>query len=220
MSTALLIVDIQNDFFESGPLPVEGSTAVIPIINKLRENPIFDHVFLTCDWHPINHISFAANHTNPTAEPYTEIMPNKNEWVAFTKDVPSFEFKPVRVWPVHCVCYTEGAAFHPKLNRKPTDIIIEKGKRVDTDSFSGFGSFPEDTGLHKMLTDLNVKTVYVVGLCADICSGATALDAQRLAYETFFVLDGSIAAIPEEGEKMVASLKELGVKVLNSNEVK
>ncbi len=30
-------------------------------------------------------------------------------------------------WPVHCVAETEGAAFHPDLNVKESDIIINKG---------------------------------------------------------------------------------------------
>lgn len=46
--TALIIVDIQNDFCKpNGSLAVEGSLDIIPLINQLRENPKFDHIVLT-----------------------------------------------------------------------------------------------------------------------------------------------------------------------------
>ena len=50
--TALIIVDMQNDFCEGGSLAVTGSLEVIPIINTLRENAKFDYIFRTRDWHP------------------------------------------------------------------------------------------------------------------------------------------------------------------------
>ena len=56
---ALIIVDPQNDFCEGGPLGVTGSMNIFPIINHLRKNGGFDHIFMTLDWHPDNHMSFA-----------------------------------------------------------------------------------------------------------------------------------------------------------------
>ena len=60
--TALIIVDMQNDFCEGGSLAVGGSLDVIPIINKLRENQKFDIILRTRDHHPQDHVSFASNH--------------------------------------------------------------------------------------------------------------------------------------------------------------
>ena len=46
------------------------------------------------------------------------------------------------------------------------------------DSYSGFGSPPENTGLDKMLKEnLGVKVVYIVGLELDYCVKSTAYDA-------------------------------------------
>ena len=50
--TALLIIDMQNDFCEGGSLAVDGSLSIIPLINSLREKPMFDYVVTTRDWHP------------------------------------------------------------------------------------------------------------------------------------------------------------------------
>jgi nicotinamidase-related amidase len=59
---ALLVIDVQNDFCEGGSLAVKGCDAIIPLINDLRKKVDFDLTVFTQDWHPDNHISFAANH--------------------------------------------------------------------------------------------------------------------------------------------------------------
>ena len=63
--TALIIVDMQNDFCQpDGSLAVEGSLEIIDKINKLREEiDKFDYIVMTRDWHPQNHVSFGSNHT-------------------------------------------------------------------------------------------------------------------------------------------------------------
>jgi nicotinamidase/pyrazinamidase len=59
---ALIIVDVQNDFFPGGALPVPNGDQVIPVLNDYIK--IFKkanaNIFATRDWHPSNHISFKA----------------------------------------------------------------------------------------------------------------------------------------------------------------
>jgi nicotinamidase/pyrazinamidase len=59
-SDALLIVDVQNDFFPDGALPVAGSDAVLPRVNALIEEAERAGALIVAqrDWHPPNHISF------------------------------------------------------------------------------------------------------------------------------------------------------------------
>ncbi|MEC4747866.1 isochorismatase family protein [Methylomicrobium sp. Wu6] len=59
---ALLVIDIQNDFLPGGSLAVSGSEQIIPAINRCIEkfNAIGNPIFLTRDWHPVDHWSFAA----------------------------------------------------------------------------------------------------------------------------------------------------------------
>lgn len=59
-NSALILVDLQNDFCFGGSLAVPNGDEVIPIANKLMNN--FDLVVATKDWHPNNHVSFASNH--------------------------------------------------------------------------------------------------------------------------------------------------------------
>ena len=58
---ALIIVDVQNDFCEGGTLEVKGSNSIFPFINHLAKFEEFSKIFITRDWHPANHTSFAIN---------------------------------------------------------------------------------------------------------------------------------------------------------------
>ena len=57
---ALLVIDVQNDFMPGGALAIPDGDAIVPLINNLAKK--FDHVILTQDWHPTQHISFASTH--------------------------------------------------------------------------------------------------------------------------------------------------------------
>ena len=65
-ATALIVVDIQNDFLPGGALPVPQGDEVIAPINRLIENAFT--VVLTAAWHPSRHKSFAINH--PGKKPF------------------------------------------------------------------------------------------------------------------------------------------------------
>jgi nicotinamidase/pyrazinamidase len=58
MSSALLIIDFQNDFTVGGALEVPGGDQIAGPIKRLA--PQFDHVFATRDWHPPDHASFES----------------------------------------------------------------------------------------------------------------------------------------------------------------
>lgn len=98
MRRALIIVDVQNDFCETGALPVPQGSQIIPVINSLRETKKWDLVVLTKDWHPADHISFAVNN-------------NAKEFSTITLDDGTQQ----TMWPKHCVQGTEGAEFHKDL---------------------------------------------------------------------------------------------------------
>lgn len=58
---ALLIVDMQNDFFPGGELPVEKGDAILPAVNRWIETARTANVpiYASRDWHPKDHVSFA-----------------------------------------------------------------------------------------------------------------------------------------------------------------
>jgi nicotinamidase/pyrazinamidase len=62
--SALLLVDLQNDFFPGGALAVPGADALIPRINSYIKH--FSRqgwaILATRMWHPANHSSFSEHH--------------------------------------------------------------------------------------------------------------------------------------------------------------
>ena len=60
MSSALIIIDMQNDFCTGGALAVTDGEKIIEYINVAQEE--FETIILTQDWHPQEHSSFASNH--------------------------------------------------------------------------------------------------------------------------------------------------------------
>jgi len=59
---ALLVVDIQRDFCSGGSLSIARADEIIPMINRLiAEATAAGAAVVACrDWHPENHVSFAA----------------------------------------------------------------------------------------------------------------------------------------------------------------
>ncbi|GAA0429634.1 amidase [Acrocarpospora corrugata] len=97
MPTALVIVDVQNDFCEGGSLPVAGGADVAAAITEhLRTHP-YDHVVATRDYHidPGPHFSATPDYA--------------------------------QTWPAHCVADTPGADFHPAFDTTKVQQIFSKG---------------------------------------------------------------------------------------------
>lgn len=192
---ALIVVDIQNDFCPGGLLAVADGDAIIPRVNALMED--FAVRVLTQDWHPANHLSFAANH--PGAQPFSLMQ---------------MSYGPQVLWPVHCVQGTEGAAFHAALRTDPADLVIRKGFRPQIDSYSAF--FENDhttpTGLEGYLRNRGVTHLTLVGLATDFCVAYSAIDAARLGF-TVTVLEGACRAIDLNGSlaQAQADMRAAGV---------
>lgn len=168
--TALIVVDVQNDFCPGGNLAVAGGDEVVPVINVLARR--FSSVVLTQDWHPPGHSSFASSH--PGKAPFE------------TVELP---YGTQVLWPDHCVQGTTGAEFHPGLDLPHAQLVIRKGHRHEIDSYSGFleADRRTPTGLGGYLGEHGVTRVVVVGLATDFCVGWTAQDAAASGLETFVV---------------------------------
>lgn len=59
---AVIVVDVQNDFLPGGSLPVPQGDKVLPSINRAIEKIHGKRLplFVTRDWHPMNHCSFQS----------------------------------------------------------------------------------------------------------------------------------------------------------------
>lgn len=168
---ALLVIDVQNDFCPGGNLAVAEGDQVVPIINTLARK--FDHVILTQDWHPTQHISFAATHSK---HPY---------------EVIEVRYGPQTLWPEHCLQHTKGAAFNPALHIPHAELILRKGFRRLIDSYSAFleNDHTTPTGLAGYLRERGFKRLFLCGLAYDFCVRYSAIDGKRLGFETMVIED-------------------------------
>ena len=197
---ALIVVDVQNGFMPGGGLPVANGDSIVPVINRIA--PRFTHVVLTQDWHPANHISFAANH--PGRQPYERI------------ELP---YGPQILWPIHCVQGTHDADFHPDLRIPHAQIILRKGANPLVDSYSTFMEADRltSTGLAACLRMRGIRAVYLCGLATDYCVAWSALDACSAGFETW-VIEDACGAIDLDGSLAKAwdGMMAAGVKRIQS----
>jgi nicotinamidase/pyrazinamidase len=184
-NTALLVIDLQNDFCPGGALAVAEGDAIIPLINALAAR--LPHTILTQDWHPERHISFATTH--PGREPYEAIQA---------------PYGPQALWPDHCLQHSPGADFHVALDVPRTELILRKGFRPHIDSYSAFleNDHTTPTGLGGYLRERGITRLYLCGLAYDFCVRFSALDGKALGFETIVIEDATRAVdLPASGDQ-------------------
>ncbi|MGJ9413382.1 isochorismatase family protein [Aeromicrobium sp. CF4.19] len=129
-STALVVVDVQNDFCEGGSLAVAGGASVAARVADLLASGTYDTVVATRDHHidPGDHFS----------------------------DEPDF----VDSWPRHCVVGTPGVELHAPLDTAMFAAVFDKGEYTAAYSgFEGSSADGETLAAwlrHRGVTDLDV----------------------------------------------------------------
>jgi nicotinamidase/pyrazinamidase len=189
-STALVVVDVQNDFADpGGSLYVTGGERVIPFINEQIAAAAAAGAVIayTQDWHP--------------------------------ETTPHFE-KDGGIWPVHCVADSHGAEFHPALTMVEGSIRIKKGVEGEDGYSGFTVKDPESgeessTGLANLLARVGVERAAVLGLALDYCVKETALDAAQLGYATSILADGTcpVNLTAGDGARAITALVRAGVSV-------
>jgi nicotinamidase/pyrazinamidase len=181
--TALLVVDVQNDFADpEGSISVPGAAEILPVVNRelLRARVAGALIVYTGDWHP-------------------ETTPH------FRKDGG--------LWPVHCVRGTWGARLHPAVCRIRGATMILKGQSGEDGYSGFFCRDPvsgriRKTALHAVLRRRAIHHVVVVGLATDHCVKHTALDAIRAGFRTT-VLPDAVRAVELRAGDGARALEEI-----------
>ena len=164
-TTALLVVDVQDDFvLPDGALAVPSGEEVVPVVNAEVDAAVDAGalVVYTQDWHP-----GSTPHFDTDGGP----------------------------WPVHCVAGTQGAELvgglrvvGPPEDRDGEPVRVRKGVGTE-DGYSGFSQTDladgssVGTGLAERLEAAGVRRLVVVGLAGDWCVKATAVDGARAGFE-------------------------------------
>lgn len=172
MKTALLLVDVQNDFCPGGNLATARGDEVASKIAELISTPdsrTRDYVatVATQDWH---------------------IDPG-----AHFSEKPDF----VDSWPVHCVADTYGAEIRGPVRRDLIDQFFKKGEY--SAAYSGFeGVNADNTRLADWLREQGVTHLDVCGIATDYCVRATVLDALKEGFKVR-VLRGMCSPVDDKG---------------------
>jgi nicotinamidase/pyrazinamidase len=185
--TALVVVDVQNDFADpTGGLYVRGGEDVVALVNAevAAAHEAGATVVYTQDWHP--------------------------------ESTPHFE-KDGGIWPVHCVADTWGAELHPDLDvrgpvvRKGTSGEDGYSGFTERDPVSGE---PHPTQLGSLLSP-DVRRIVVVGLAGDYCVKETALDGVLLGYDVVvpLALTRFVELAQGDATRSVEELRAAGVAV-------
>ena len=189
LRTALLVVDLQNDFADPrGSLYVRGASEVIDRANanvRLAKQAGATIAY-TQDWHPAHTPHFAQDGG---------------------------------IWPVHCVADSWGAQFVPNLIVDGVVFRKGTGGEDGYSGFwirdVGTGE-TRSTGLGDALSQAGVGLVALCGLATDYCVKETALDAIRLGYQVV-VLTDAIRAVdlhPGDGERALQAMRRAGVRCI------
>lgn len=168
---AILVVDVQNDFFPGGALAVNEASSILPVLKNLIAHKRKEVRYMASqDWHPQNHGSFAPN---LDVVAFSESLLNGVSQVA---------------WPVHCVQGTYGAEFVKEL---PTpEIVIQKGQDPRNDSYSAVADHGNiETKLLSHLKAEGITRLFVCGVATDYCVGATVGDLADRGFEVIVIED-------------------------------
>jgi nicotinamidase/pyrazinamidase len=186
--TALVVVDVQNDFADpGGSLHVPGGEDVVSPIDALVTRALDEGatVLYTQDWHPPVTPHFASHGG---------------------------------IWPDHCVQGTWGAELHPGLRirgpivRKGANGEDGYSGFTMRDPTSG-ETMP--TELDRMLRERRIERLVICGLATDYCVGATARDAVALGYPTVVprALVRAVDLQAGDGERAIAEMAAEGVVI-------
>jgi nicotinamidase/pyrazinamidase len=190
-ATALVIVDVQNDFVDpDGSLSVPGAEQAIPFINDeiSRARAGGATLVYTRDRHP-------------------ETTPHFQEYGG--------------VWPVHCVGGTWGAEFHPDLAVHDDAVFVEKGTGGEDgySGFSmrlpGGSGERIPTGLEKELRSRGIRRMVLAGFATDYCVRETGLDGTSLGFRVVVLADGvrAVDLEPGDGDAALRELEAAGATV-------
>lgn len=168
-------------------------------------------------------IDFLPGGTLPVANA-NKIMPLINDYIALFEAAEAhiiasrdwhppnhMSFKnPGGLWPIHCVQNTQGAKFSPHLKLPNHTIVISKATDPKHEAYSAF----DGTNLENELRHLGVKRFFVCGLAIDYCVVNTVLDACKLGFETFVLMDASLGidVLAGDVDRAITAMVKSGAK--------
>lgn len=197
--SALIVVDVQEDFVEGGSLACPGGRDLASRISEYAADS--DHVIVASrDWHTIG-----------------------------TDNGGHFANRPdyVDTWPAHCIAGTPGAdyaaelilparAYHVRKGQNAPAYSAFQGTRPDTSSLQSFVTGPDVT-LEALLRDLGIEQVLVCGIALSYCVKATVLDSVQLGFQTFLLAPLCVDVAGQDETAVYNEVDEAGAYIALNN---
>ena len=184
--SALLLVDVQNDFCPGGALPVPQGDRVIPVLNTLGQQfaDVGLPVFASRDWHPPDTSHFTT-HGGP--------------WpVHCVAGTQGAQFHPALQLPPDAIVVTKGQ------NKKDDGYSAFEGTTADGRT------------LAEHLRERGITHLYVGGLATDYCVRASVLDARAAGLQVTVYEDGVAGITAETTQRALDDMRRAGAIVSTS----
>jgi nicotinamidase/pyrazinamidase len=188
--SALLLVDVQNDFCPGGALAVADGDAVVPVLNewihafRAAGRPIF----ASRDWHPRDSAHFTAG-----GGPWPPHCVQETEGAAFHADLD-----------------VDGAVVVSKGMDPAESGGYSAFEAVDAAGRS----------LADRLKGAGVSHLYVGGLATDYCVRASVLDAAKEGLRVTVIGDGvrGVEVEPGDSARALDEMRAAGASILNEGD--
>lgn len=191
-NSALIVVDMQNDFCSNGALPVKDGDSVVPVLNRYIElfKAAGQVVFATRDWHPAKTKHFAK---------YGGKWP-----VHCVQGTKGAEFHKDLALPKDAIIITTGD--------RPDDDGYSGIQGRDSSGRL----------LSQALKESGVDHIYVGGLATDYCVKETVLDGLREGFKVAVLGDAIKGVDVKKGdsERAMEEMTEKGADVITLKEMK
>ena len=183
--SALVIVDVQNDFCPGGSLAVEGGDEVVPVLNELARAfaETGRPVIATRDWHP------------PRTTHFKEFG---GVWPAHCViDSVGGQFHPNLELPPDAMVVSKGMGEHDD-SYSGFDAV-----------------HPDGRSLAQVLFETGSRRVYVGGLATDYCVKHTVLDGRKRGLEMIVLRDAvrGVDLQPGDSDRALEEMQAAGVAV-------
>jgi nicotinamidase/pyrazinamidase len=183
--SALLIVDVQNDFCPGGSLAVAGGDEVVPLLNRYAEAfaAAGRLVIADRDYHPGR---------------TTHFVQFGGAWPPHcVQGTPGAEYHPDLALPEGTVHVIKG------MGAEEDAYSVFQGKAANGQSFDA------------LLAARGISKLYVGGLATDYCVLQTVLDARKAGLDVVVLEDAvrAVNVEPGDGDRALAQMREAGAVV-------
>lgn len=192
-ATALIIVDVQNDFI-NGSLATDKDNSLAPRISDFVKamEPFYAKIITTQDWH---------------IDPGTHWAQDED---------PNYS----TTWPIHCAADTWGSEIESTLAETLNSLpsVVEKFyKGQYTAAYSGFEAHNEEgLLLGTYLRENFIDNVDIIGIATDFCVKETVVDAVVAGLETVVLADYVQGVDPEISKYLLEHNFDTQATVLNT----